>query len=114
MKTFTLALTALAVDISAAQFFVLYGKNTVAQRADPIVNPGGVAQHVHDFFGSNSIAPDSTYASLQKGTCASMGNAQGSSINEDRSAYWHPSLYAKLNNGSYFRIPPVARQMYYK
>lgn len=115
MKVLTTVLAALLASQGAsAQFFVLYGKDTVTMRADPILNPGGVAQHMHDFAGSGNISPSSNFAKLRKGKCASLGAANGSSVNEDRSAYWAPSLYTQSNAGKYIRVPTIGRQIYYK
>lgn len=42
------------VAAAAAQQFVLYaeGDSSYSQRADPIITPGELSGHVHDFVGS--------------------------------------------------------------
>jgi len=113
MKTPTLTLLASIVGEAAAQYFVLYGQNTVVSRIDPILDPGTIGHHMHDFMGAGNINQNSTYASLREATCSSMGRANGNPIIEDRSAYWHPSLYVKANNGTYLRVPTNGHQIYY-
>lgn len=105
MKSTTAALLALAAGSTSAQFFVLYGRDTVVSRIDPIVSPGGIGMHVHEFMGASNINQNSDYDSLQKSSCSSVGRANGNPIIEDKSAYWHPALYVKANNGTYLRVP---------
>ena len=61
--------------------------------------------HAHEFMGAGNINQNSDYDSLQKSTCSSVGRANGNPIIEDKSAYWHPTLYVKANNGTYLRVP---------
>jgi hypothetical protein len=105
MKSTTVALLALTAGSTSAQFFVLYGRDTVVSRIDPIVSPGGIGMHAHEFMGAGNIDQNSDYDSLQKSTCSSVGRANGNPIIEDKSAYWHPTLYVKANNGTYLRVP---------
>lgn len=105
MKSTTVALLALTAGSTSAQFFVLYGRDTVVSRIDPIVSPGGIGMHAHEFMGAGNINQNSDYDSLQKSTCSSVGRANGNPIIEDKSAYWHPTLYVKANNGTYLRVP---------
>jgi hypothetical protein len=62
---------------------------TPAHRApvDPIVSPGRVSHHVHEFFGNTSTASRSTYGSMQDGSTTCTANG-------DRAAYWAPALIA--------------------
>jgi hypothetical protein len=105
MKSTTVALLALSAGSASAQFFVLYGRDTVVSRIDPIVSPGSIGMHAHEFMGAGNIDQNSDYDSLQKSSCSSVGRADGSPIIEDKSAYWHPTLYVKANNGTYLRVP---------
>ncbi|KAM0275912.1 hypothetical protein ACHAQH_007299 [Verticillium albo-atrum] len=63
------------------------GKEHTRGRIDPIVTPGGVAQHVHGAVGGNNFAKDSTGETLAKSECTSAKALQ------DKSAYWFPWLY---------------------
>lgn len=105
MKTANIALFALTAGSASAQFFVLYGRDTVVSRIDPIVSPGGIGMHAHEFMGAGNVDQNTDYDSLQKSTCSSMGRANGNPIIEDKSVYWHPTLYVKANNGTYLRVP---------
>jgi hypothetical protein len=105
MKSTTVALLALSAGSATAQFFVLYGRDTVVSRIDPIVSPGSIGMHAHEFMGAGNIDQNSNYDSLQTSSCSSVGRANGSPIIEDKSAYWHPTLYVKANNGNYLRVP---------
>jgi hypothetical protein len=57
---------------------------------DPIVAPGGVAAHRHQFFG-NTVTADSTYESLRAGT----GGTTCGQFTDDNSGYWVPILRDK-------------------
>lgn len=105
MKSASLALLALTAGGASAQFFVLYGRDTVVSRIDPIVSPGGIGMHAHEFMGAGNVDASTDYNSLQKSSCSSMGRANGNPIIEDKSVYWHPTLYVKANNGTYIRVP---------
>lgn len=56
-----------------------------------------------------------TYESLQKSDCTTVGNAAMAGNSQDKSVYWHPSLYAEAKNGTgYVRIPSGGHKMYYR
>jgi len=56
-------------------------------QADPIVAPGGISAHKHDFFGNERTHADSTYATMRAATttCTADGDTAG---------YWAPTLVA--------------------
>ncbi len=123
MKSF--ALTAVAAYLLAqasAQQFVMYtgsnepdGDDESVQRADPILAPGSISQHVHQIWGSDAFAPEVSYESLQKATCTTVGDASGKGNKADKSIYWHPALYMEAKDGSgYLRIPTLGHKFYYK
>lgn len=107
----------LATTAMGAQF-VMYtpgNDDTSVERMDSIINPGAISAHVHQFFGSNGMSPGMTYDSLQQANCTTVGDASGHGNAEDRSAYWHPSLYMEAKDGSgYIRIPTNGHKLYYK
>ncbi|KAK5170882.1 uncharacterized protein LTR77_004026 [Saxophila tyrrhenica] len=123
MKSFALAASAatLLSQVQAAQF-VMYtgstesnGDDNVVERADPILAPGVLSQHVHQIFGSDGFAPGVTYESLQKSSCTNVGASNGDSNMADKSIYWHPALYAEASdNSGYIRIPTMGHKFYYK
>jgi hypothetical protein len=105
MKSNTIALVALTAGNVSGQFFVLYGRDTVVSRIDPIITPGGIGMHAHEFMGAGNVNQNTNYDQLQKSSCSSVGRANGNPIIQDKSAYWHPTLYVKATNGSYIRVP---------
>ena len=110
--------TAWLLSVAQAQQFVQYtpgGDDTSVQRADPILAPGSISQHVHQIFGSNGFAPDSTYEELQKSGCTTVGDASGNGNAQDKSIYWHPALYMEAADGSgYIKVPTNGHKLYYK
>lgn len=111
---YTFSLLALTASEAAAQFFVLYGRDSMTARIDPILEPGSIGTHVHDFMGANNANENSTFESLREAPCTSMGRANGNPIVEDRSIYWHPALYVKSNSGEYIQVPTNGHQIYYE
>ncbi len=82
---------------------------------DPIVNFGGRASHLHQFFGNVNVQPDSTYASLRANgasTCEPNNPATVSSLGIalNRSAYWMPAML----NGKGQVVLPDYVSIYYK
>lgn len=103
---------------AAAQQFVMYtpgGDDTSVQRADPILSPGKISQHVHQIFGSNAFAPEVSYESLQKADCTTVADASNNGNADDNSIYWHPALYMEASNGTgYIKVPTNGHKLYYK
>lgn len=123
MKAFALAASAagLLAQVQANQF-VMYtgttasdGDDNCVERADPILAPGTISQHVHQIFGSNSFGPSASYDTLQKSTCTTVGSAGGEQNAADHSIYWHPALFMEAKDGSGFiRVPTLGHKFYYK
>lgn len=119
MKTTSfLASTAWVLASAKAAQFVMYtpgGDDTSVQRADPILAPGKISQHVHQIFGSSAFAPDVSYESLQQADCTTVGDAAGNGNAQDKSIYWHPALYMEASDGSgYIKVPTNGHKMYYQ
>jgi hypothetical protein len=70
----------------------------VVQRADPIVNPGQVSDHVHTIMGGNGFGFEMNYTNTQNSTCSSC------TVTKDLSNYWIPALYYKAKNGSFIAV----------
>jgi hypothetical protein len=68
-----------------ARFQVRCFSSHVAQ-VDPIVSPGGVSHHEHEFFGNRSTDANSTYASM-------IASTTNCSTKADTAAYWTPTVY---------------------
>lgn len=119
MKTtlFAASVGALISGAAAAQF-VMYtpgGDDTLVERADPILAPGAIAQHVHQVFGSNAFQPGLSYNALQRADCTTVSDASGHGNAADKSSYWHPALYMESKNGTgYVRVPTNGHKLYYK
>jgi Domain of unknown function (DUF1996) len=81
-------------DPTGANFVVSCGFTGIDKRAavDPIVDFGGTAHHMHDFYGNTTTNANSTYDTLLKGgtTCSKP---------EDKAAYWHPTVSWTPNRG---------------
>ncbi|ORY85568.1 hypothetical protein BCR37DRAFT_377247 [Protomyces lactucae-debilis] len=100
MKTTISAAVLLACIDSCAAFWRMGCSNpSIIERVDPIVNPGGVAGHVHNFAGASGIGPNADFQSLRASDCTSCP------IVEDLSAYWTPMLYYRDQNNT---VQPVA------
>ncbi|WWC91463.1 uncharacterized protein L201_006409 [Kwoniella dendrophila CBS 6074] len=88
--------TILLTLVSADPFFVVqHGNAVVTTRRDPIISPGGIANHVHSVVGSSSFRATYEYENSVNGKCTSAN------INVDKSNYWVPQLYRKLDNGMF-------------
>ncbi|RFU79924.1 cooh terminal wsc domain-containing [Trichoderma arundinaceum] len=93
MKFTTSAAVAAMAGLAAAKdsrtFAVLRftNKGLVTTRADPIVNPGVPASHVHNVLGGSNFGLSSTGADLVKSNCSTA------LIKGDYSNYWYPTLY---------------------
>lgn len=71
----------------------------ITERADPIVNPGGISGHVHQIAGGNGFDFTMDYESTQKSTCSSCP------IKQDLSNYWTPNLYYMHQDGTFEMVP---------
>ncbi|PNP50965.1 hypothetical protein THARTR1_08586 [Trichoderma harzianum] len=91
--TTTTAAVAAMAGIAAAKdsrtFAVLRftNKGLVTTRADPIVNPGVPAGHVHNVLGGSNFGLSSTGEDLIKSNCSTA------LVKGDYSNYWYPTLY---------------------
>ncbi|KAK6517605.1 hypothetical protein TWF281_004254 [Arthrobotrys megalospora] len=85
------------------------GKELTRCRLDPIVNPGGVAGHMHSIFGGNGFTDlmPGDYASTQS-TCTNAN------VKNDHSNYWVPSLYFKSpDDGTLYPVELFYAKVYY-
>jgi len=79
----------------------------VTERLDPIVNPNGVASHMHTIVGGSAFGAAYNHADSMKSACSSFP------ISADKSNYWHPSSYWINNNGTSFTPMPLFERIYY-
>jgi hypothetical protein len=103
MYQHTNSLAWLALLVAPAQaFWRLPCKSPiVVERADPIVEPGAVSNHVHTIMGGNGFAPTMDYNSTQASTCSSC------TVIGDNSNYWIPSLYYQAQDGTFQSVDQV-------
>ena len=106
-----LVATAAAKDYSKRTFAVLrfYGDGALTEsRADPIVNPGAPASHLHTIMGGSAFSTTCTGQDLLKSECT---NAM---IKGDNSAYWWPTLFFKdPKTGTFEKVPMFYSNIYY-
>lgn len=74
---------------TSGEFIVNCFYNGVSHRADPIISPGVISAHRHDFFGNATVTKDSTIASMEAAT-PSQTACQDT---HDTAGYWIPTLY---------------------
>jgi hypothetical protein len=91
-------------DVGAFRMFCTAGQLAYV---DPIVFPGGVAPHLHQFWGNTGITATTTYQSLRTAGQTTCGNA-ATPIN--RSAYWMPAMLDGAGNA----VKPDLINTYYK
>jgi len=83
-------------------FFVLgCSKPIVVERADPIVNPGVPAEHLHSIMGGDAFDLTLDYDKTQTSNCTTC------SVTKDLSNYWVPTLYFHAENGSFISVNQV-------
>lgn len=106
MIAFGLMIMGLAPAVQAAQNppkFKTACKPSHLAQEDPIVAPGTMSAHMHDFIGNTTTNKDSTYASMVAGdsTCSAVADTAG---------YWIPTLID--SNGQTHR--PKGLTIYYR
>ncbi|KAH6626243.1 hypothetical protein B0J18DRAFT_476939 [Chaetomium sp. MPI-SDFR-AT-0129] len=107
MKTSTsLAILASLSGVSAFWRMECRGRAGLA-RIDPLMNPGGPAQHAHAIHGSSAFSATSSYDDLRNGECTSCA------VTEDMSAYWAPGAYFRHANGTYEEVNQVGGMLAY-
>jgi hypothetical protein len=77
---------------------------------DPIVNPGSVSAHLHQFYGNDGITADSTYASLRASGTSTCNSDSAGNYSANRSGYWMPAML----DGKGSVVKPDFVSIYYK
>ncbi|KAL8667825.1 MAG: hypothetical protein Q9202_000290 [Teloschistes flavicans] len=95
------ALTALVLSAGTVDaFWRLECDGSVGvARVDPLMDFGGVSDHVHAIKGGSAFTPTSTADDLLKSKCQSCG------VGQDKSAYWAPPLYHQADDGTFTLVP---------
>lgn len=83
--------------------FIVRCKLSHQKQVDPIVAPGRVSAHLHDFFANRSTDSTSTYASM-------IASGTTCELLADTGAYWMQSLYTPAGT----LVKPQAALVYYR
>ncbi|KZL83024.1 wsc domain-containing protein [Colletotrichum incanum] len=87
-----------AVSHAAGFFIMPCSKPVVVERADPIVNPGALAGHVHTIMGGNGFDLTMTYEQARAASCSTC------KVTADLSNYWIPTLYYQGQDGKFTSV----------
>lgn len=79
-------------------------------RLDPIITQTCISDHVHTFYGANTVDPNVSFEDLRK-----MKNTNNTgNVLENMSLYWHPSVYAySQKHNTYTRSDIAYASAYY-
>ncbi|KNG46155.1 wsc domain-containing protein [Stemphylium lycopersici] len=80
---------------------------TTLARLDPIVDKGTASSHSHAIHGGSNFAETTTYDMLRESECTSC------QFDDDKSAYWTPSLHFIHENGEVEVVPQVGGMLAY-
>lgn len=73
----------------------MFANTLVSSRVDPLIAPGRVSAHVHDYVGGNNFGVTYDYNDQRGSSCSSI------EIQSDLSGYWAPAVYYKGRDGSF-------------
>jgi hypothetical protein len=105
---FTTALVAFLAASPVSAFWRLPCKSPiVVERADPIISPGKVSNHLHTIMGGNGFDFTMDYNSTQASTCSSC------TVIGDNSNYWTPTLWFQHQNGTFESVNQVGGMLVY-
>ena len=91
-----------------ASVFDLGFTNIGHARVDPILNQQCLSDHMHTFYGGKSLWPTTSFDDL----VALNASETSGPIEENKSLYWHPSIYHVDENGNY-QIQETTMNVYY-
>jgi hypothetical protein len=80
----------LAAATPSWSFFLMSVDRLVAERIDPLINPGGVSGHAHFIYGASAFGPNAADGDSTQTLLASK--CHSIPIKQDASNYWHPML----------------------
>ncbi|KAL3477089.1 hypothetical protein BJX99DRAFT_128959 [Aspergillus californicus] len=83
------------LELAQAFFKVPCSNPLVVERADPVIQPGIAASHVHTIMGGSGFGFTMDYNQTQEAQCSSCSPIA------DKSNYWIPSLYYQAENGTF-------------
>jgi hypothetical protein len=94
--------------VSGVSAFQIHGVMTHIQRADPIVSPGGIADHTHMIMAGSNFGASVTEADMASSQCSAVETQQ------DKSAYWMPAMFGRNPNGTLSALPISGVSVYYQ
>ncbi|EEY18202.1 WSC domain-containing protein [Verticillium alfalfae VaMs.102] len=98
----------LMVTAGAQAFFIVpCSRPVVVQRADPIVNPGALAGHVHTIMGGSAFNFTMGYDDAVSSACSTC------KVRQDLSNYWIPNLYYESENGKFETVKQLGGMLVY-
>ncbi|KAG7147381.1 putative fungistatic metabolite like protein [Verticillium longisporum] len=97
----------LATTGAQAFFVVPCSRPVVVQRADPIVNPGALAGHVHTIMGGSAFNFTMSYDDAVSSACSTC------KVRQDLSNYWTPNLYYESENGKFEAVKQLGGMLVY-
>jgi hypothetical protein len=101
------AIPAVSPDpVGAFRFMCLPGQ---VAWIDPIVSPGGVSTHLHQFWGNTSINPSSTYQTMRASGGSTCDNRSTPATAENHTGYWMPAM---LDGAGHVVLPDFINTYY--
>ncbi|KAM0280472.1 hypothetical protein ACHAQH_004051 [Verticillium albo-atrum] len=99
MKFSSFAPSAVLMAAGADAFFRMECQGRVGlARIDPMISPGEPSRHIHSIHGSSGFNMNAKYEDLINGDCTSCR------VLQDKSAYWHPSMYFQDTDTGEFEL----------
>jgi len=78
-------------------------------RTDPIVSQTCLADHIHTFYGPQLVHPSTTYDDL----IVSPVSQNTGNVRENKSLYWHPTVYSYSQNTNTYTRDEIAQTSAY-
>lgn len=101
MKSLILAALTVLTGPVTSTFVVQCTSRLFDQRADPVIEPGTAASHVHTISGGSGFNFSMKYEDARASSCSSCN------LKQDMSNYWSPKLYYKAQDGSFLDVPII-------
>ncbi|PVG04652.1 hypothetical protein CPB86DRAFT_831140 [Serendipita vermifera] len=84
----------------------MYAKTLITARVDPLISPGRVSGHAHNYVGGNNFGVTYDYNTQMQSPCSSV------QIQADKSGYWMQSAYYRRRDGT-FQLLRSSYMVYY-
>jgi hypothetical protein len=107
VNVLVLATTLLFATETVAFWRLPCGRPVSVQRADPIVNPGVPAGHLHTVMGGSGFDVNTDFNKARSSTCSSC------KVKEDLSNYWIPALFYRGQDGTFTNVKQLGGMLVY-